>query len=67
MSQPEDQIPEAIPTYGAPLQQDQPRLEEPARLGPLARLLSMASPSRLGFDHAQPDKEANGKEQPIAY
>jgi hypothetical protein len=38
MSQPEDQIPEAIPMYGAPHQQDQPRVEEPARLGPVARL-----------------------------
>ncbi len=38
MSQPEDQMPEAIPTYGAPHQQDQPRVQEPARLGPFARL-----------------------------
>ncbi|MEK6407121.1 MAG: Yip1 family protein [Acidobacteriota bacterium] len=37
MSQPEDQIP-ATPPYGAPHQQDQTPVDEPARLGPLARL-----------------------------
>ena len=38
MSQLENQVPDATPTYGVPHQQDQPRVQEPARLGPLARL-----------------------------
>lgn len=51
MSQPEDQMPEAIPTYGAPHQQDQPRVEEPARLGPLARLIgTLLSPGETFVD-----------------
>ena len=51
MSQPEDQIPEAIPMYGAPHQQDQPRVEEPARLGPLARLTgTLLSPGETFAD-----------------
>ena len=51
MSQPEDQMPEAIPTYGAPHQQDQPRVEEPARLGPVARLTgTLLSPGETFAD-----------------
>ena len=51
MSQPEDQIPEAIPMYGAPHQQDQPRVEEPARLGPVARLTgTLLSPGETFAD-----------------
>lgn len=38
MSQPEDQTPETTPSYAAPQQPDQTPAEEPARLGPLARL-----------------------------
>ena len=49
MSQPEDQMPDATPTYGAPHQQDQPRVEEPARLGPFARLTgTLLSPGEKG-------------------
>jgi len=51
MSHPEDQMPEAIPTYGAPHQQDQPRIEEPARLGPVARLTgTLLSPGETFAD-----------------
>ena len=51
MSHPEDQMPEAIPTYGAPHQQDQPRVEEPARLGPVARLTgTLLSPGETFAD-----------------
>ena len=51
MSQPEDQMPDAIPMYGAPHQQDQPRVEEQARLGPLARLTgTLLSPSETFAD-----------------
>ena len=51
MSQPEDQMPEAIPMYGAPHQQDQPRVEEPARLGPVARLTgTLLSPGETFAD-----------------
>jgi Yip1 domain len=51
MSQPEDQMPEAVPTYGAPHQQDQPRVEEPARLGPLSRLTgTLLSPGETFAD-----------------
>jgi len=51
MSQPEDQMAEAIPMYGAPHQQDQPRVEEPARLGPLARLTgTLLSPGETFAD-----------------
>ncbi|HZM89269.1 MAG TPA: Yip1 family protein [Blastocatellia bacterium] len=38
MSQIENQTLETTPMYGTPQQQDQPRVEEPARLGPFARL-----------------------------
>jgi hypothetical protein len=38
MSQPENQMPDTTPVYGAPQQHDQAAAEEPARLGPLARL-----------------------------
>ncbi len=51
MSQPEDQMPDATPTYGAPHQQDQPRVEEPARLGPLGRLTgTLLSPGETFAD-----------------
>jgi hypothetical protein len=51
MSHPEDQMSEAIPTYGAPHQQDQPRVEEPARLGPVARLTgTLLSPGETFAD-----------------
>ena len=51
MSQPEDQMPDAIPMYGAPHQQDQPRVEEPARLGPVARLTgTLLSPGETFAD-----------------
>lgn len=51
MSQPEDQMPDATPTYGAPHPQDQPRVEEPARLGPLARLTgTLLSPGETFAD-----------------
>ena len=51
MSHPEDQMPEAIPTYGAPHQQDQPRIEEPARLGSVARLTgTLLSPGETFAD-----------------
>jgi hypothetical protein len=51
MSHPEDQMPEAIPTYGAPHQQDQPRVEEPARLGSVARLTgTLLSPGETFAD-----------------
>ncbi|HXI92951.1 MAG TPA: YIP1 family protein [Blastocatellia bacterium] len=44
-------MPEAIPTYGAPHQQDQPRIEEPARLGPVARLTgTLLSPGETFAD-----------------
>lgn len=38
MSDPEIKPPDTTPMYGAPQPQDQPRVEEPARLGPIARL-----------------------------
>jgi hypothetical protein len=38
MSQPENQTPDTTPVYGAPQQHDQSAAEEPARLGPFARL-----------------------------
>ena len=38
MSEPEIKAPDIAPMYGAPQPQDQPRVEEPARLGWLARL-----------------------------
>lgn len=38
MSEPETMTPESTPVYGAPPHQDQPAPEEPARLGPMARL-----------------------------
>ena len=51
MSHPEDQMPEGIPTYGAPHQQDQPRVEEPARLGSVARLTgTLLSPGETFAD-----------------
>ena len=51
MSQPEDQMANETPAYGAPHQQDQPRVEEPARLGPLARLTgTLLSPGETFAD-----------------
>ena len=38
MSQPEDQVSAVTPAYGAPQRQEEPVAEEPARLGPMARL-----------------------------
>jgi hypothetical protein len=38
MSEPQDQMPPAAPAYAAPQAQEQPAVEEPARLGPLSRL-----------------------------
>jgi hypothetical protein len=38
MSEPEDKMPSAAPVYAAPQPQQQPAVEEPARLGPLSRL-----------------------------
>ena len=51
MSQPEDQMPAAIPTYAVPHQQDQPRVEDTARLGPVARLTgTLLSPGETFAD-----------------
>ena len=51
MSQPEDQMQNETPTYGAPHQQDQPRVEEPARLGPVGRLTgTLLSPGETFAD-----------------
>ena len=38
MDQIDTQAPNTAPMYGAPQPQDQPRVEEPARIGPIARL-----------------------------
>jgi len=38
MSQPEDQVSAVTPSYGAPQQHEEAVAEEPARLGPMARL-----------------------------
>lgn len=51
MSQPENQTPDTSPMSGAPHQQDQPRVEEPARLGALARLTgTLLSPGETFAD-----------------
>ncbi len=51
MNQPENQMPDATPGYGAPHQQDQPRVQEPARLGPFARLTgTLLSPGETFAD-----------------
>jgi hypothetical protein len=50
MSQPENQTPDATPVYGAPQQHDQ-AAEEPARLGPFARLSgTLLSPGETFVD-----------------
>lgn len=51
MSQPENQTPDTTPVYATPQQQDQPRVEEPARLGPFARLTgALLSPGETFAD-----------------
>ena len=51
MSEPENQTPDTTPIYGAPQQQDQAAAEEPARLGPLARLTgTLLSPGETFAD-----------------
>ncbi|HLF84093.1 MAG TPA: Yip1 family protein [Blastocatellia bacterium] len=51
MSEPENQMADVTPVYGAPHQQDQPRVEEPARLGPFARLTgTLLSPGETFAD-----------------
>jgi hypothetical protein len=51
MSQPENQMPNETVPYGSPHPQDQPRVEEPARLGPLARLTgTLLSPGETFAD-----------------
>ena len=50
MSEPE-KTPDTTPMYGAPHSQDQPRVEEPARLGPFARLTgTLLSPGETFAD-----------------
>lgn len=51
MSQPENQTPDTAPIYGAPQQHDQAAAEEPARLGPFARLTgTLLSPGETFAD-----------------
>lgn len=51
MSQPENQTPDTAPAYGAPQQHEQAASEEPARLGPLARLTgTLLSPGETFAD-----------------
>jgi hypothetical protein len=51
MSQPENQMPDTTPMYGAPQHQDQAVAEEPARLGPFARLTgTLLSPGETFAD-----------------
>lgn len=51
MSQPENQTPDTTPVYGAPQQHDQAAAEEPARLGPFARLTgTLLSPGETFAD-----------------
>lgn len=51
MSEPENQTPDTTPVYGAPQQQDQAAVEEPARLGPFARLTgTLLSPGETFAD-----------------
>lgn len=51
MSQPENQTPDAMPMHDVAHQQDQPRVVEPARLGPLARLTgTLFSPGETFVD-----------------
>lgn len=51
MSQPKDQSPETTPSYAAPQQHHQTPAEEPARLGPLARLTgTLLSPGETFAD-----------------
>lgn len=51
MSEPVDQLPESTPPYAAPPQPGQTPVEEPARLGPLARLTgTLLSPGETFAD-----------------
>ncbi len=51
MSEPENRIPDASPPYSVHEQQDQQPIEEPARLGPLARLTgALLSPGETFAD-----------------
>jgi hypothetical protein len=51
MSEPENQTPDTTPVYGAPQQHDQAAAEEPARLGPFARLTgTLLSPGETFAD-----------------
>jgi hypothetical protein len=51
MSQPENETPEIAPAYAAPQRQDQTPVEEPARLGPMARLTgTLLSPGETFAD-----------------
>jgi len=51
MSEPENQTPDAVPVYIVPHPQDQPIVEEPARLGPFARLTgTLLSPGETFAD-----------------
>jgi len=51
MSEPENQMPDLPPAYGAPQPQDQVAAEEPARLGPFARLTgTLLSPGETFAD-----------------
>jgi hypothetical protein len=51
MSEPENQTPDTTPMYGAPQQQEPAAAEEPARLGPVARLTgTLLSPGETFAD-----------------
>lgn len=51
MSEPENQVPEVRPAFGAPQRHDQEAAEEPARLGPFARLTgTLLSPGETFAD-----------------
>jgi hypothetical protein len=56
MSEPEDQMPSAAPVYAAPQPQEQPAVEESARLGPFSRLTgTLFSPGETFADvHRKP-------------